>query len=190
MPSPTAPAAASGLPAIDFAASIFPRAKLDTMGMRDLFNLFQLISSLQGAVTQSLFISGHGRQTAAGEMLEELSGVLVCAMSDVSQTAQNRQPIDAEEANWRGWSIGRTPSPAPDGNSEPSWKPLSAWQTRSTAIARTKALNARMRALNATTRGRLTTTGWATATARPSSGATSIAEADGLSRVQGHSCRH
>ncbi|KRE15688.1 hypothetical protein ASE63_15650 [Bosea sp. Root381] len=105
MPSPTAPAAAPGLPATDFAASIFPRAKLETMSMRDLYNIFQLIGSLQGAVTQSLFISGHGGQTAAGEMLEELSGVLVCAMSDVSEMVQAREPIDAAEANWRGWLL-------------------------------------------------------------------------------------
>ncbi|MGE7469201.1 hypothetical protein ACQKLX_07165 [Bosea sp. NPDC003192] len=105
MPSPTAPAAATGLPSPDFASQIFPRAKLAAMSMHDLAQLSQLLWVVQGAITQSAIINHPGPITPACDMLQDFSGEVVSALSDIAATARAHQPTDAGEARWRAWLL-------------------------------------------------------------------------------------
>ena len=105
MPSTTAQAAATGLPETDFAAQIFPQTKLASMSMQDLAALSQLLWALQGAITQSFLINAPGPVTPACEMLQDLSAVVICGLSDIATIAQAHRPASVAEARWRGWLL-------------------------------------------------------------------------------------
>ncbi len=105
MPNAPVAAAVSGLPEFDIAESIFPKHRLATMSMCDLAQLSQLLSSIQGAITASSMINGPGGLTPACAMLQDLSGVIIGAISDITAVARAHQPTNQHEANWRGWVL-------------------------------------------------------------------------------------
>lgn len=105
MPNATVQAAAEGLPEIDPAALIFPREKLAAMSMHDLCNFAQVLSGVQVLIAGHYMMASADPASPACKMLEDLSGLLISAIADISVVAQACQPADRSEATWRGWIL-------------------------------------------------------------------------------------
>ena len=105
MPNDTVPAAAEGLPIIDHAALICPPEKLAMLSMCDLWSFTQTLSAAQVLLAGSSMMNGEHVGSPACRMLEELSSLLICVMSDANRVARAHQPADAGEAKWRAWIL-------------------------------------------------------------------------------------
>lgn len=103
MSSATAPAAGTGLPKFDaaeVASLIFHADKLARLSMKELHELSRTFDAACELIALS-HVSHPERLTLACSMLEGLNGILVCALHDIREAAQVRQPEGHHETIWR-----------------------------------------------------------------------------------------
>lgn len=103
MSSATAQAAAEGLPkfeAAEVASSIFNAVRLAKLSMKDLLELSRTLDAACELVSLS-HVSHPERLNPACSMLEDLGGILVCALHDIREAAQARRPEGHHDTIWQ-----------------------------------------------------------------------------------------